>query len=115
MRKAAFLTLLLVPAALVAQAPAQSLGERVKVERPAIEQLMAELKFPEALKRAEALLPPTRPVFDKTNNQTLVQSCAANLDLAQANRLAAEAADSAGAWEKALDYAKTAKSLAVES
>jgi hypothetical protein len=76
---------------------------------------MKELKYPEAAKRAEALLPATRPTFDKSNNQTLVQSCGLYLDLAEANRLAAEAADSAGAWEKALDYAKTAKGLAVES
>lgn len=119
MRTSAFLSFLLVPVALVAQAsapvPAQSLGDRVKAERPVVEQLMKELKYPEAAKRAEALLPATRPAFDKSNNQTLVQSCAAFLDLAEAHRLAAEAADSAGAWEKALDYAKTAKGLAVES
>ena len=100
---------------LTAQAPAPSLGDRVKAERPAVEQLMKELKFPEAVKRAEALLPATRPTFDKANNQTLVQSCGLYLDLAEANRLAAEAADSAGAWEKALEYAKAAKGLAVES
>ena len=115
MRKSAFLSFLLVPAALVAQAPAQSLGDRVKTERPAVEQLMAELKYLEAMKRAEALLPATRPTFDKSNNQTLVQSCAAFLDLAEAHRLAAEAADSAGAWEKALEYARAAKALALES
>ena len=116
MRKSAFLSFLLVPAALVAQAPvaAQSLGDQVKAERPAIEQLLTELKYPEALKRAEALLPATKPTFNKTDNQTLVQSCSTLLDVAEAHRLAAEAADSAGAWEKALDYAKTAKALATE-
>jgi len=107
MRTNACLPFLLAPMALVAQAPAQapaqSLGDRVKAERPMVEQLLAELKFPEALKRAEALLPATRPVFDKTNNQTLVQSAGTFLDVAEAHRLAAEAADSAGAWEKALD------------
>jgi hypothetical protein len=117
MRASMFLSIVLIPAALIAQAPAstQSLGDRVKAERPAIEQLMAELKYPEAFKRAETLIPATRPAFDKSTNQTLVQSCSANLDIAQAYRLAAEAADSAGLWEKALEYAKTAKSLAVES
>jgi len=104
----------LVSSALLAQAPAPSLGDRVKAERPAVEQLLTELKYPEAMKRAEALLPATRPAFDKKDNSTLVQSCAANLDMAEALRLAAEAADSAGAWEKALDYAKTAKTLANE-
>jgi len=115
MRTSAFLSVFLLPAALVAQAPAPSLGERVKAERPVIEKLQAELNYSEALKRAEALLPATRPVFDKKDNTTLVQSCAANLDMAEALRLAAEAADSAGAWEKALDFAKTAKSLATEA
>jgi hypothetical protein len=113
MRTSAFLSFLLLPAALLAQAP--SLGDRVKAERPAVEQLMAELKYPEAMTRAEALLPATRPTLDKTDNQTLVKSCTISLDLASAYRLAAEAADSAGAWEKALDYAKAAKSLAEES
>lgn len=113
MRKSAFLSFLLLPIALVAQAP--SLGDRVKAARPAVEQLMTELSYPEAMTRAEALLPATRPAFDKTNNQTLVQGCTTNLDLAAAYRLAAEAADSAGAWEKALEYAKAAKSLADES
>ncbi len=114
MRLPLFLALPLVSLALAAQAPAPSLGDRVKAERPAVEKLMAELKFKEALVQAEDLLPPARPTFDKTNNQTLVQSCGVFLDLAEANRLAAEAADSAGVWEKALDFAKAARSLAVE-
>lgn len=115
MRTSAFLPLVIAAATLLAQAPAPSLGDRVKAERPAVEQLMAELKYPEAQKRAEALLPATRPVFNKTDNNTLVASCGTFLDLAQAYRLAAEAADSAGLWEKALEYAKSAKALAVES
>lgn len=115
MRTSALLFTLLVPAALVAQAPAPALSDLVKAERPAVEKLLAELKFPEAQKRAEALLPAGKPAFDKTNNQTLVQSCGAYLGLAEAYRLATEAADAAGAWEKALEYAKTAQALAVES
>lgn len=114
MRTPALLCSVLLSAALLAQAPAPSLGDRVKAERPLVEQLLADLKYPEAMNRAEALLPATRPVFDKKDNSTLVQSCAANLDMAEALRLAAEAADSAGAWEKALEYAKTAKILANE-
>ncbi len=114
MRTPALLCSVLLSAALLAQAPPPSLGDRVKAERPVVEQLLADLKYPEAMNRAEALLPATRPVFDKKDNSTLVQSCAANLDMAEALRLAAEAADSAGAWEKALEYAKTAKILANE-
>ena len=114
MRTSALLSSVLLSAALLAQAPAPSLGDRVKAERPAVEQLLADLKHTEALKRAEALLPATRPTFDKKDNSTLVQSCAANLDMAEALRLAAEAADASGSWEKALEYARTAKSLANE-
>lgn len=114
MRTSALLSSVLLSAALLAQAPTPSLGDRVKAERPAVEQLLADLKHTEALKRAEALLPATRPTFDKKDNSTLVQSCAANLDMAEALRLAAEAADASGAWEKALEYARTAKSLANE-
>ncbi len=113
MRATAFLSSLLLPAVLLAQAP--SLGDRVKADRPAVEKLMAELNYPEAMARAGTLLPATKPTFNKTDNQTLVQSVSSNLDLAAAYRLNAEAADSAGAWEKALEYAKAAQSLAVES
>jgi hypothetical protein len=115
MRTPALLCSVLVSAALLAQAPAPSLGDRVKAERPVVEQLLAEFKYTEAMQRAEALLPAVRPAFDKKDNSTLVQSCAANLDMAEALRLAAEATDSAGAWEKALEYAKTAKALANEA
>ncbi|MDR3683280.1 MAG: hypothetical protein P4L11_06085 [Geothrix sp.] len=114
MRISAFLAFLLVPAVLSAQAPAPTLGERVKAERPLIEKLEADLDYPEAMKRAEALLPATMPTFDKTNNGTMVQSCGIFLDLAEANRLALETSDSAGAWEKALGYAKTARALTSE-
>lgn len=111
---------LLLPAivlssALSAQAPAPSLGEQVRATRPAVEKLMAELKFQEALRQAQALLPATRPAFDKTNNQTMVASCVRAIELGQAYRLAVEAADAAGQWEKALEYAKEAKAIAGES
>ncbi|WP_285609279.1 hypothetical protein [Geothrix edaphica] len=115
MRTFALLPALLLPAALIAQAPAPSLGDRVKAERPAVDKLMADLQFPEALKRAESLLPATKPVFDKTDNQALVQSAVIYMDLGQAYRMAVETADAAGSWEKALEYAKTAKALSAES
>ena len=111
---ACLLSLLLLPAALRAQTAAPTLGERVKAERPGVEKLMTDLNYPEAMKRAESMLPATKPVFDKTDNNTLLQSCGIFLDLAEANRLALETSDSAGAWEKALEYAKTAKALTTE-
>lgn len=115
MRTFALLPALLVSAALIAQAPAPSLGDRVKAERPGVDKLMADIQFPEAMKRAESLLPAVKPVFDKTDNQTMVQSSAAYMDLCQAYRMAVETADAAGRWEKALEYAKTAKAMSAES
>src|SRR5512133_173991 len=115
MRTFALLPALLLPAALIAQAPAPSLGAQVKAERPAVDKLMADLQFPEALKRAESLLPATKPTFNKTDNQTLVQSAVTYMDLGQAYRMAVETADAAGSWEKAVEYAKTAKALSAES
>ncbi len=106
---------LALPAASFAQAPAPTLGEQVRATRPEVQKLMDDLKFQEALQRAQALLPATRPAFDKTNNQTMVTSCIRAIDLGQAYRLAVEAADAAGQWEKALDYAKEAKAIAEES
>ena len=115
MRTYALLPALLLTAALVAQAPAASFGDRLKAERPAVDKLMADLQYPDALKRVESLLPAVKPAFDKTNNQTMVQSTSDYMDLCQTYRLAVEAADAAGNWEKALEYAKTAKALSAES
>lgn len=112
---ALLLPVLALPAVALAQAPAPSLGEQVRVTRPEVEKLLASYQFQEALQKAQALLPPTRPAFDKTNNQTMVESCVRAIDLGQAYRLAVETADAAGQWEKALDYAKEAKAIASES
>ena len=108
MRTRTHLLLLSTTVALVAQAPQPSLGDRVKAERVVVEKLTASYEFAEAWKHAGALVPAEKPVFNKKDNQTLVRSCANFLDLAAAHRLALEAADTAGAWEQALDHAKAA-------
>ncbi len=115
MRTRTQLLLLSTAVALVAQAPQPSLGDRVKSERVVVEKLIAGFEFSQAWKQAGALVPAEKPVFDKKDNQTLVRSCTQFLDLAAAHRLALEAADTAGAWEQALDHAKAAKALAGES
>jgi len=121
MNKSSLLPAFFLPAALVAQAPAQpaapapSLGEQVRATRPVVEKLISDLNYSEALQRAQALLPATRPAFDKTNNQTMVASCLRAIELGQAYRLGVESSDAAGQWEKALDYAKEAKAISVES
>lgn len=107
------------PAQTPAETPAQtsslSLGEQVRAERPVVAKLLADLNYTEALQHAQALLPATRPVFDKTDNQTMVASCIHDIELGQAYRLAVETADAAGQWEKALEYAKEAKAIAAEN
>lgn len=115
MRTRTMLSFLMTSAALVAQAPQPSLGDKVKAERPVIDKLISEFNYPDAWKRAEALVPASMPPFDKKDNQTLVRSCGDYLDAAQAHHLALEAADTAGAWEKSLEHAKAAKALAVEA
>ena len=106
---------LLAPAVLLAQAPEPTLTQRLRSERPEIERLIRELQARDALKRAEALLPAAKPSFDNSNIQTQVGSFSKFGELAQAHYLAFKAADAAGYWEKALDYIKQAKSLAVEN
>lgn len=114
-KTALLVPVLLAPATLMAQAPAPSLGDQVRAARPEIQKLMADLKFQEAFQKAQALLPATRPAFDKTNNQTMIASCIQTVDLGQAYRLAVETADAAGQWEKALEYAKEAKAIGGEA
>lgn len=127
-RYALLLPFLALPAALVAQAPAAaapqaaatpaaqppSLGDQVRAIRPEVEKLIAAYQFQDALQKAQALLPATPPAFDKTNNQTMLESCIRAMDLGQAYRLAVEAADAAGQWEQALSYAQQAKAVTGE-
>jgi hypothetical protein len=116
MRPMPFLVLVSAPA-LVIHAPAQeaTVGQRLRTERPEIERLINELQPREALVKAEALLPASKSAFDKTNPQTMYMSYASSLSLSQAHQLAFKAALAAGQWEKALEYVKKAKEIAVEN
>lgn len=117
MRKMSLLAALLATPLLLAQAPAPEvpLGQRLRAERPEIERLMADLQAREAFKRAEALLPAARPAFDKKDLQTQVASYSRFMEVSQAYYVAFKAADAAGYWEKALDFAKQAQALAAEN
>lgn len=116
MRPSPFLVLVSAPA-LVIHAPAQeaSVGQKLRTERPEIERLINELQPREALKRAEALLPVTKPAFDNTDARTQVQSYLNFLACSQAYYLAFKAANASGNWEQALDYIRKAQETGIEN
>lgn len=112
--------LLLVPCLLLAgntisaQAPAQpqDLNKRLAVAGPEIERLIGELKFEDALIRAESLLPQTIDPYNGQSSASAFASAIAYYNYAQAHFLAFKAAESFGQWEKALTYVKKAQELA---
>ena len=97
--------LLLAPAvALVAQAPANlDLAKRFNDELPGINLLLKELKFPEALAKAQSLVPTERPRFDASNPRAIMQSLDNAQGLMQLYRLHANVAAENGQWEKAME------------
>jgi tetratricopeptide (TPR) repeat protein len=107
----------LVPFALVAQAPpAQpSMGERFRTESPVIEKMLADLQYPEALQRAEALVATPAEPFDKTRTPTGYASYQRFWATGRAYFLAANAARMNGLWEKARDYYQKALDVAKEN
>ena len=110
------ITLLSTPA-IFAQAPATPMtaGQKLAAERPEIFKLIDNLQYPEAQARAEALLPATKPVFDKATSRALTTSTTNFLDLCNTYLVASQAADTSGQWEKALDYLNKAVALAQEN
>lgn len=116
MRTSSLLTMALVPAALIAQAPApMSFSQRFKAEGPAIEQLLKAFQPQEALAKAEQLIPATKPVFDKSNVNAGRASSFQFSDLVRTYHLAGKAAVSAGDWEKGRSYFAKAKEIAQEN
>ena len=114
MRMTSLLSLAMVPAALVAQAPAApaDFSQRLKTDGPAVEQLLKEFQPLEALKKAEAMLPAAKPVFDTSSVAAGRASSFQFSDLVRTYHLAGKAAVSAGYWEKGRDYFVKAKELA---
>lgn len=105
------LLLLATPALLVAQAPAPAPVNYIAVfqkEGPAIDQLLKDLKFQEALEKAEGLLPKEVAPFDKA---TFGGAYNSYLRLWATSRLyaqAGKAAQACGQWEKSLEHFKKA-------
>lgn len=107
-------TLYVLPAALIAQAPA-NISQALKTEQPAIEKLIKELKAKEALSRAETMISGLKPVYDTKDLNTVAQSQNALRDFISAHIVAAKAAIAAGEWEKASAILEKGLGLAKEN
>jgi hypothetical protein len=101
----------------MAQAPAtpapQTLAQKVATETKVIEALKLENPV-EALAKAKALLPATKPAFDKTNLQTAflsIREWNAQLDI---YRLIYNSAKAAGHFEEAKEVSEKGRDLARE-
>ena len=132
MRTSLFLTLALMPAALVAQAPTQTpapaatpapapapvklaFAQTLKAQQPEIVQMLKAFYPEQALARAEALLPATPPAFDKSDLNA-GRNCSIQFSgLARTYHLAARCAGDAGNWEKGLSYLVKAQEVDTEN
>ncbi|WP_005033011.1 hypothetical protein [Holophaga foetida] len=105
--------LVLVPAALMAQAPQlQSFSGRLRAEAPGVERLLVECRAIEARAKAEALLPGQVAAWDEADPPAQLASYGAYREYLYAYALAARAADASGDWEQALSYFQRAQDLA---
>lgn len=95
-----------------ASAQAQDLSKRLARNGPEIENLISEMKYQEALEKAEALIPATIDPYNGNGSAAAFASAIAHYNYAQAYFLAFKAADASGQWEKALVYVKKAQELA---
>jgi hypothetical protein len=105
--------LALVPAALVAQAPATTdFTALLKAETPGIEALLKEFKPLEAMQKSEAMIPATLPGFNKANPSAAMKDSINFSSLTRIYLLGAKAAAQAGEWEKVLDLCTKAEACA---
>ncbi len=117
MNPARLLSLTLLPASLVAQAPqaapapAPSLEQALSSATPGIQAQMKE-DPDKALAMVEALIPAKAPVFDATDPKSVHGSIVEQSALVKVYSLAANAASDAGRWEDSRDYATKAKEAA---
>lgn len=109
MRRSAILSLL--ASVLMAQAPAPA--PTPAEARAEIRKLMAEDPLA-ALEKAKALLPATKPAFDKTSTQTALKSLDTWGGVLEIYSLAFDAAGEAGRYEEAKEMAEKARDMAKE-
>lgn len=103
----------LCSAALFAQAPTQpGLSTELRAALAEAQKLVTDFKAREADAKLEALIPAVVPPWDKTGPQTQFVSYNAYREYTYAFFLAAQAADAAGYWERALDRFQKARDIA---
>jgi len=109
---------LIVPAAftflLAAQPTPQNLVQVFNSELKGINQLMAELKFDEAVAKSQSLIPASAPVFDAKDGATIAASLDNGRGFLALLKLQANTVSAIGQWEKAaeinqkrVDFAKS--------
>ena len=114
--KAIFLIPALISASVVAaQDQAPTLAQRFKAESPAISQLLASFEGKQALAKAEALIPASKPEFDKSSPAKGIASSSEFAALMNIYTTAGKAAVASGDWEKAVGYFRMAKEIATEN
>lgn len=106
---------LVLPALLVAQAPAPTLAQRYRSESPAIDSLFKEFKYKEALAKAEALIPATHPEFVKTDPRKGLDSSSEYGTLMAIYSVTGKAALLSGDWAKAKEMFTKARTVAQEN
>lgn len=111
-----FRFLALIPAALVAQAPATvDLPGALEAARPDVENLLKAYQPALALDRVQQAIPATRPPYQSQDYKALLQSHATHRALSGLHLLHARAAFAAGQWEKAQASAQAAVAVAQEN
>lgn len=101
---------------LAAQAPApNALTQAFNANAQAINQLLNALQFPEALAKAEGLIPAEKPAFDGTDLNTIATSSANHRALVAIYKACANAAAANGNWEKAAEYLEKGAEAAKEN
>ena len=117
------LTILLAPGLLQAQAPAPAataaqaitFSQGFKAGKPEVERLMTAFAFKEAYAKAQSLLPTANPAFDSSSVNGVHTSCWNWIEAGQAYTLAFRGAESAGQWEKGMEYIAKALEIAKEN
>ncbi|MDP2876163.1 MAG: hypothetical protein Q8O00_08270 [Holophaga sp.] len=98
---------LIVPAAftflLAAQPTPQNLVQVFNAELKGINQLMAELKFEEAVAKSQSLIPSPAPVFDGKDGATIAASLDNGRGMLALLKLNANTVSATGQWEKAAE------------
>lgn len=94
--------------ALIAQAPADlDLAQRFNTELPVVNQMLKDLKTPEALVKVKGLVPAERPAFSTSSPQAIGKSLDNAQGMMSLYRLYANVTSECGQWEKAVEIQET--------